>query len=533
MTNHLINKNIDIYKFPNELQYNLGSITLGDLHGNPINLIHFLFRHQIIRFKDSVKNAETAYQQFVTLYEEYGGILEEYLEARTLLQLTQIKIDNAKERIAHLDKLLSVEGNNETQQYQALRQQTLEKLQTAEKEHLKLNNKLTEPKDKLSHYVAQFNHFLEQIEVHDNQTMIRLLGDEIADRGNCDFFTLKILNLLQQNRCPLNILISNHGSEFLYAFEQLMAGKPFLPAGYIGDFQIPSFWGLKLLLENDIISHEELRRLVNECYKPTLKVLDYTISEQGITLFSHAPIRFDAIQLMAKSLGVNYDDSTAEALAATIERINHQFQFYLDSNSVHTLFHTDAIHDRTNMSEQERAAWPLVYLFWNRWDATKETETARPVIHNNYHITYVHGHDGFQSLLAHIFNLDTLCGKEARKTEEKQIEQVFRYILENRDKAVDKTTAEFYLRNVLRCKVLNSDEGPLAYKERNKARSQKILPDNELNSSIQKLSLLGRPVVPSPISFMELNTSNKINPKELILASKEEEIVLPPVRLVN
>lgn len=136
MTNHLINKNVDIYKYPSEFEHSLGSITLGDLHGNPIKLIHFLFRQQIIRFKGEVKDIEEAYQQFVSLYEQYGEILQEYLENRTLLQLTQVKIDNTKERLANLDKQL-IEANKETQQYQTLvqlRQQTLEKLHTAEEE---------------------------------------------------------------------------------------------------------------------------------------------------------------------------------------------------------------------------------------------------------------------------------------------------------------------------------------------------------------------------------------------------------------
>ncbi|HHF7375985.1 Dot/Icm T4SS effector Wip [Legionella bozemanae] len=524
MTNHLINKNVDIYKYPSEFEHSLGSITLGDLHGNPIKLIHFLFRQQIMRFKDEVKDIEEAYQQFVSLYEQYGEILQEYLENRTLLQLTQVKIDNTKERLANLDKQL-IEGNKETQQYQTLvqlRQQTLEKLHTAEEEQKKLNQKLSEPKNKLPDCVAQFNHFMAQLEVCDNQTLVRLLGDEVADRGNCDYFTLRILNLLHRNHCPLTLLVSNHGSEFIYAYEQLIAGHLFVPQGYIGDFQIPSFWGLKLLLDHEIIPHSELIHLVNESYKPTLKILDYTISEKGITLFSHAPIRFDALKLMAKRLGVNYDDSTLRALATTIDQINHQFQSHIENNTIHSLFHTDAIHDRTNISEEERAAWPLVYLLWNRWDETKETETARPATHNGYTINYVHGHDGFQSILPHIYNLDTPSGKDPRKTEDQQIEQAFRYLIENRNKVADKTPSEIYLRNVLRYKVLNSDEYRLEPNERKKQELLKTSLNNELDGSIKKLGLLGKPVVQPSTSLIELPTA-KSSPRELIIASEEQE----------
>ncbi|CAM2886692.1 Dot/Icm secretion system substrate [Legionella steigerwaltii] len=527
MANRLINKNVNIYKYPHELENNLGSITLGDLHGNPIKLIHFLFRYQIIQFNNEVKNVEEAYQQFVTLYEQYGEILQEYLENRLLLQFTQIKIDNAKERIANLDKQLLTAETLTVQTLSQLREQTRIKLKTAEEEQKILTQKLTAPKEKLSHCVSQFNHFMSKLEVRDNQTLIRLIGDEIADRGNCDYFMFRILHMLRRNHCPLNILASNHGSEFIYAFEQFMAGHSFAPPGYIGDVQIPSFWGLKLLLEHDIIRHEELTQLVNESYKPALKILDYTLSEQGITLFSHAPIRFDAIQLMAARLGVNYDDSTASALAATIDQINHQFQFYVENNTIHSLFHSDAIHDRTNMSEQERATWPLVYLFWNRWDATKETETARPATHNGYKINYVHGHDGFQSLLPHIYNLDTACGKDPRKTEDEKIDKAFRFIKENHNKTVDKTPSESYLRDVLKLKVFDSDEHSLEFKKQNKLESLKTSHGIELNDSIKKLGLLGKPMVPSSTSFIELNTpTTKTSLRELIITSEEEDKIV-------
>ncbi|MBN9228416.1 MULTISPECIES: hypothetical protein [Legionella] len=122
MTRRFISKNIDIYKYPNVLENNLGAITLGDLHGNPIKLIHILFRHQIIQFNHEVTNVEEAYQQFVTLYEQFGEILEEYFENHTLLQFAQIKIDNAKERIANLEQQLLAAVNAETQTQQNLSQ---------------------------------------------------------------------------------------------------------------------------------------------------------------------------------------------------------------------------------------------------------------------------------------------------------------------------------------------------------------------------------------------------------------------------
>ncbi|STY31050.1 Dot/Icm secretion system substrate [Legionella wadsworthii] len=527
MTHRLVNKNIDIYKYPNELEDNLGSITLGDLHGNPIKLIHFLIRHQIVRFKNEVTNREDAYQHFVNIYGQYGEMIQDYLENRTLLQFSQIKIDNAKERITNLEKQLSLITNSELEQYKNLmqwQQQTLEKLKTAEEEQKRLKQKIKEPKEKLILCIKQFNQYMDQLEVCDNQTFIRLLGDEIADRGHCDYFTLRMICLLAKNHCPLNILISNHGSEFIYAFEELISGRSFSPQGYIGDHQIPSFWGLRLLLEHEIISQEELIQLVDESYKPALKIMDYSLTENGITLFSHAPIRFDAIQLMAKKLGVHYDDAKPEALAATIERINYQFQYYIENNTIHSLFHNDAIHDRTHMSEEEKMDWPLIYFFWNRWDEMKETETARPARHHGYGITYVHGHDEYHSPLPHIYNLDTPCGKDSQKNENQLIEKTFRFLLENQKNSIDKKVSEFYLRNVLRYKVLTSDELHLEKKGQTYIQPVKKSKVHELNGSIQKLGLLGTSVTQTLSSASEIKKSGThFSPREMIIASKEQE----------
>ncbi|MCW8387721.1 type IV secretion protein Dot [Fluoribacter dumoffii] len=525
MTNRLINKNVDIYKFPQVFEKNLGSITLGDLHGNPIKLIHFLFRQQIIQFKEEVKHAEETYQHFVTLYEQYGDILQEYLENRTLLQFAHVKRDNAQERIANLEKQLR-EVNSDSQLSQALsllHQQALLKLETAENEHGQLQQKLAAPKEKMAYCICQFNQFMGQLVIRDNQTLIRLIGDEVADRGNCDYFTLRILNLLNHNHCPLTILASNHGSEFIHAFEQLITGHLLLPAGYIGDVQITSFWGLKLLLEHNLIQQEELIQLVNESYKPGLKILDYTLSEQGITLFSHAPIRFDALQLLAAKLEVHYDDSSTTALAATIDQMNQRFQSYIDKNTLYTLFITETIHDRTQMSEEERTTWPLVYFFWNRWNEIKETETARPAIHNNYCVTYVHGHDGYQSLLPHVHNLDTACGKEARTIENERINKAFLFIRENQNKAVDKTTAESYIREVLRYKVFDSDERSLPPSLRHDNKHLKNSYNNECNNSIKKLGLLGKPIIMAGASDDFKISTPPSTPRELILASEEQD----------
>ncbi len=229
-------------------------------------------------------------------------------------------------------------------------------------------------------------------------------------------------------------------------------------------------------------------QLINRSYKPALKLLDYSLSESGISLFSHAPIRFDHIGLLAKSLNVNYSDGTKEALAETIERVNQAFQSFAERNSITSLFHNNSNFDVTNMSEEDRIAWPVIYSIWNRWDEKKETESARPSRKNGYDIFYVHGHDMFQSLLAHVVNLDTLSGKGSRKSDLELINNAFQVILENKHKAFDQTAQDYILRNINRYKALNTDEYQLGA-----LKTAEVLSKN-INLSAIALSVLGGPM---------------------------------------
>lgn len=70
--------------------------------------------------------------------------------------------------------------------------------------------------------LIQFNTILDRI-VFEKGRMIRLLGDELADRGANDYFTLKLLEKLQLNKVPVEILLSNHSVEFIESYEKKIA----------------------------------------------------------------------------------------------------------------------------------------------------------------------------------------------------------------------------------------------------------------------------------------------------------------------
>lgn len=393
---NVINDLTNIYEYPREFKTHSGSITLGDLHGNPLKLLHILFRHGIIEFNESVSDPSKYYQELVSTYERSGKItdclgdtkawLRMFGEALQALQAMEVR-DLSQEQV--FQKTIQ-EAIQDKQQLETLHEENLQALI-----------------DSLNF----FNKFIDQLKIKDRSVLIRLIGDEVADRGANDYFTLQLLAFLDKNSVNQTKLISNHGCEFISAYECLFNRGKFTPLNMLEYKYKRSLNGLICLFEETTISRELLEGLI-DIYKQNLKIIDYSLSENKISLFSHAPIRFDVIEMLASHLEVAYQDGSKEALAATIDKINLKFQVYVKENRVNELCKGFKYFDITNMTMEKIKDWPLLYIIWNRWSTIKDTQEARPKSKNGYELDYVHGHDySYQSQYLHVFNLDTLCGK--------------------------------------------------------------------------------------------------------------------------
>jgi hypothetical protein len=407
MDHSLIARPTNIYEFPTEFEARMDVVTVGDLHGNAAKLAHMLFRHQIISFQDGV-NPVTNYADFIRIYERNGVLCKSYLSNKHAL----VKLER---RIASYHAPVSFETSSVEAMAvpEAARLEKERKLNEALWERAHLNATQTELKEELAKGIVQFRLFMQQIKINDPTTLIQLIGDEVGDRGSNDYFTIVLLDFLKRNDVSVTKLISNHGHEFVSAYERMLTGFEFEPAGTLFPSQSVSISGLKLLLDLNIIDKEELTSLV-ESYKSSLKIIDYLLHDDGITLISHAPIRFDVLKKIARHMGVVYDDSTKEALATTIDKVNTKFAVAVAENRVHKLYELGDF-DAENMSATAVAQNPLEYVMWNRWNAAKDNSPkARPASVNGYAVHYVHGHDPYPSRRPHISNLDTLNGKMPR-----------------------------------------------------------------------------------------------------------------------
>jgi hypothetical protein len=288
--------------------------------------------------------------------------------------------------------------------------------------------------------VARFKQILAQSNIRD-VGVVRLLGDELADRAGIDYLTLEVIAAMHEKGVNLEILMSNHALEFIEAYERCEANKNNIKefrSDRILKSQTQSLELTRQLLENKVIEWKALHELMEKHYKPCQKLLSYSIDNNCITLYSHAPVGIDRpdkeiidkpfyyslamklgyefkpkkklslIPALAQKLGVPYKDNTVLELANTIDAINKVYlNDYVLKNKVHTLYEADIEFEKATQGSN-----PVIFLAWNR----EYDKIIRSEIHPNgkYLIKFVHGHDSSEITHANIVNLDNNLGKRFR-----------------------------------------------------------------------------------------------------------------------
>jgi hypothetical protein len=179
------------------------------------------------------------------------------------------------------------------------------------------------PKQEQQEALASFREIIGRAEVNPS-CRIRLLGDFIADRGKNDWMTLLVLEKLEEVGVRTEIVASNHDMFFLNEYYR---GDPKLWGKSNSDYGDYVF-GIKRLVDDGVVSQEELIKMIERVYYPNFKLISYALSEdkKKITLFTHAPNCLDPIKDLARELDVVYKDKDAQELAETIDGINLAFQ---------------------------------------------------------------------------------------------------------------------------------------------------------------------------------------------------------------
>lgn len=251
--------------------------------------------------------------------------------------------------------------------------------------------------------LQSFGRFASHLEtlVVDNTRSLVLIGDELADRGMNDWYTLQILNLLHVYEVDLTILLSNHGVEFLKQVESETFGF----TAHLGLKEAHSLNQLSLVLDMDIMTEASLRHLIRTCYIPKLRAIHYTVSRdmRELDIMTHAPIGLETIEAIARGFSLRYEDRTVESLMKSIDRINTRIQERLHLGNLSLAMSHPAPLGKA-LGGHVLTCYPLYRLIWNRVLGPE----LRVQPSGSFKVHFVHGHIGQQES-THSTHLNTDC----------------------------------------------------------------------------------------------------------------------------
>lgn len=241
----------------------------------------------------------------------------------------------------------------------------------------------------------EFNDILHKIKFN-NTIFVRLIGDEVGDRGNNDYFTLKLLEHMHDSGLEFEILVSNHGFEFIKAYETEGNAPLFIEPSFCKS--LLNLWGL--MIKNEAMSHE-VKRIINRVYKVHLKAISYRFFSLSNTLclYTHAPAGIVNLRSVADFFKTTWEDYTIEDVIQSLDRINTQFQCLLNQNKVHSLMTIEEIQSSQTITSS------FASIIWNR--GIQHLFRPKYFLNLNTSMIWVHGHDAFGPRVPHhIYNLD-------------------------------------------------------------------------------------------------------------------------------
>lgn len=264
------------------------------------------------------------------------------------------------------------------------------------------------PVDSLSEKdLTQFTTLINNARVNKG-AKIRLLGDELSDRGSNDYFTLKLLQKITKE-IPVEIIQSNHGLEFLYFYETKMQDHNFSLAKQYKQ----SLSNLSILIKKKLVHKTEIAAIIEQYYLPNLKIVSYTLDEKqnDLTLYSHALTEPEEIKALADAFKVKYD---LENITNTLDEINKTFSTIVANKKLITTSKLKEAYSRKIDITDAPLDYPIVRATWSREYKSKIDPIRRKL--GQYNLFSVHGHDGAGEVpsryQARIKNLDNEFGKK-------------------------------------------------------------------------------------------------------------------------
>jgi hypothetical protein len=165
--------------------------------------------------------------------------------------------------------------------------------------------------------------------------LLRLLGDEVADRLGDDSLTIDTLHKADLEGLDFRILGSNHLHLFVENFLSIEFDDDEEEKTY--DSLLLNAQGVSLLstiksIENGVIDGDALRQKIHNVYShsPRLKLIDYSKgdSDKEMALFVHAPFNLYRIVKVAEYFNITVPETfrSTDEVCKFIDQINEKFK---------------------------------------------------------------------------------------------------------------------------------------------------------------------------------------------------------------
>ena len=296
--------------------------------------------------------------------------------------------------------------------------------------------------------VEKVESLINKIEVKKGGPKIRLIGDETGDRGKNDLINLLLLHKVKQGQIAhgendrLEIMVSNHGLEFMNYYERTLARSEDFRLRHLGvSSQAASVVGLVETVKKTPALMTKIQEIVEKTYKPSLRALAYSEDEMGFSLYSHAPVGLEAVEGLAGKFQIgnctHEEIKTTSDLKGCIDSINKKIEPLIygslaeSTASIKNFSQGRPMYETTNI---QYVAWNDPYSNKNFYGKEVPTNTRErftpplmqmPLALSGVPVFYVHGHAGAnlpvgdeitpkigeQTLHDHDINIDNILEK--------------------------------------------------------------------------------------------------------------------------
>lgn len=244
------------------------------------------------------------------------------------------------------------------------------------------------PKDTIKSELWNFVARLQSANIHCSANIL-LIGDETCDRGALDYFVLRIYEQLQSSGVVVQTLLSNHGFEFIRAYEQLSDGYLYkLYSKTLSLSQSISMLRMQYLLELGCLEWQQIHCLVKKHYFPTIQAVGYSVDEakNQCLLHTHAPCCLSVVRALAQKFNVTFEQGSARAMAKSIDAINQAFSESLMSGQLRRMVDLKLLDSGIVRNFKTH---PLEFIMWNRGYKM----LTRVPEEKGVRMAYCHGHD--------------------------------------------------------------------------------------------------------------------------------------------